>query len=385
MRDHYDFSKGRRNPYAKTPRIVDCDVHVRELPDELARHCDLPWRKALAAIAPAAAVTSRFGSVGDYIVPGLAQGSGDGSDPLWPGGQNRPLFEVDPAQCRRDLDGFGIESAVLFPDLLLKLAVQVDADYAMAVARAYNRWLIDRWLTVDGFYGALCIAPQDPEGSAAEIRELGGRHKMVCVFLPSAGVNPLYGHRMYHPIYQAAQELGLPVALHGLAMCHPTFPCQLEQFDEVGRHGFGHSLQMSANFYHLMCNGIPVRFPDLKVSFNEGGLAWVPWMMMRLNNEYLEWRGRLLPFFKERPNHYLRNFRFSTQPAEEPEHPRDYVKLLDLISTFTGNHDNVIYASDWPHHDFLHPDRLRRYPMPDEVRRQIMGANAAEFFGIPPR
>ena len=99
----------------------------------------------------------------------------------------------------------------------------------------------------------------------------------------------------------------------------------------------------------------------------------------------LEWRGRLLPFFKERPGHYLRNFRFSTQPAEEPEHPRDYVKLLDLISTFTGNHDNVIYASDWPHHDFLHPDRLRRYPMPDEVRRQIMGANAAEFFGIPPR
>lgn len=235
MRDHYDFSKGRRNPYAKPLRIVDCDVHVRELPDELARHCDLPWRKALEAIAPAAAVTSRFGSVGDYIVPGLAQGSGDGSDPLWPGGQNRPLFEVDPAQCRRDLDGFGIESAVLFPDLLLKLAVQVDADYAMAVARAYNRWLIDRWLTVDGFYGALCIAPQDPEGSAAEIRELGGRHKMVCVFLPSAGVNPLYGHRMYHPIYQAAHELGLPVALHGLAMCHPTFPCQLEQFDEVGR------------------------------------------------------------------------------------------------------------------------------------------------------
>ena len=159
---------------------------------------------------------------------------------------------------------------------------------------------------------------------------------MVCVYLPTAGVNPLYGHRTYHPIYQAAQELGLPVSLHGLAMCHPTFPCQLEQFDEVGRHGFGHALQMSVNFYHLMCNGIPVRFPDLKISFNEGGLAWVPWMMMRLNNEYLEWRGRLLPFYKERPSHYLRNFRFSTQPAEEPEHPRDYQKLLDLIATFSG-------------------------------------------------
>ena len=174
--------------------IVDCDVHVHELPQELARYCQMPWRKAVEAIAPAAAVTSRFGSVGDYVVPGLAQGTGDGSDPLWPGGQNRTMFVVDPAQCRLHLDRFNIESAVLFPDHLLKIAIQVNGDYAMAVARAYNRWLIDKWLKIDGFYGALCVAPQDPEGSAAEIRELGKKHKMACVFLPSAGVNPLYSN-----------------------------------------------------------------------------------------------------------------------------------------------------------------------------------------------
>jgi predicted TIM-barrel fold metal-dependent hydrolase len=156
----------------------------------------------------------------------------------------------------------------------------------------------------------------------------------------------------------------------------------MEQFDEVGRHAFGHSLQMSANFFHLMCNGVPLRFPELRVSFNEGGLAWVPWMMMRLNNEYLEWRGRLLPFFKNRPSHYLKTFRFATQPAEEPENPEDYVKILDLISTFTGTYDNVIFASDWPHHDFLHPGRILRYPMPEDVKRRLMGENGAEFFGI---
>ena len=168
-------------------RIVDCDVHVHELPEELAGHCEMPWRMAVEAIAPEAAITKRFGSVGDYVVPGLAQGAGDGSDPLWPGGQNRPMFVTSPSQCRQDLDAFGIESAILFPDHLLKLAIQVNGDYAMALARAYNRWLINKWLKTDGFYGALCIAPQDPEGSAEEIRELGKNHKMVCVYLPSAG------------------------------------------------------------------------------------------------------------------------------------------------------------------------------------------------------
>ena len=360
-------------------RIVDCDVHVRELPEELARFCEMPWRKAVEAIVPES-VTSRFGSVGDYVVPGLAQGVGDGSDPLWPGGQNRPLFVTSPEECRRDLDSLGIESAILFPDHLLKLAIQVNGDYAMALARAYNRWLIEKWLSnTTGFYGALCTAPQDPEGSAAEIRRLGKKDKMVCAYLPAAGVNPLYGNKKYYPIYEAAEEVGLPVALHGLAICYPAFPCQLEQFDEVGRHGFGHSLEMAVNFFHMMCNGIPVRFPELKVSFNEGGLAWVPWVMMRLNNEYFEWRGRLLPFFKERPSHYLKNFRFSTQPAEEPDKPGDYLKLMELIGSF----DNIIYASDWPHHDFDHPSRLLNYPMPQEVKRQIMGENAAEFFDIP--
>ncbi len=76
----------------KNMRIVDCDVHVHELPEELAEHCEMPWRKAVEAIAPGSAASSRFGSVGDYVVPGLAQGSGEGSDPLWPGGQNCPDF-----------------------------------------------------------------------------------------------------------------------------------------------------------------------------------------------------------------------------------------------------------------------------------------------------
>jgi predicted TIM-barrel fold metal-dependent hydrolase len=363
--------------------IVDCDVHIREVPHELAQYCEMPWRVAVEAIAPEASVGRQFGSLGDYIVPGLAEGAGDGSDPLWPGGQNRPMFVTSPTQLRRDLDGFGIKSAILFPDVLLRLAIQVNGDYAMALARAYNRWLINKWLPTEGFYGALCIAPQDPEGSAEEIRELGKTNKIVCVYLSCAGVNPLYGHKKYYPIYEAAQDLGIPVSLHGLAIIWPTFPNQLEQFDQIGRHGFGHSLQMAANFFHLMANGVPVRFPDLKISFNEGGLAWVPWMMMRLNSEYLEWRGRLLPFFKERPSHYLKNFRFSTQPAEEPENPADYQKVLDLISSFTGSYDNMIYASDWPHHDFLAPGRILKFPMPQGVQRKLMGENAADFFRIP--
>jgi predicted TIM-barrel fold metal-dependent hydrolase len=258
--------------------------------------------------------------------------------------------------------------------------MQVDADYAMALARAYNAWQFKKWLKTEGFYGAICTAPQDPESSADEIAKWASNGKMRCVYLPAAAVNPLYGNRKYDPIYEAAEGAGLPVVLHGLAVCHPVFPCQVEQFNEIGRHAFGHSLEMVANMVSMMSTGVLERFPDLKIGFMEGGIAWVPWIMMRLNNEYFEWKGRLLPFLKEPPSSYFRkNIFYATQPIEEPANPGDYMKILDLI----GGADNVLFASDWPHHDFDSPRKLLSYPLPLDVKRKIMGENAVRFFGLP--
>lgn len=32
--------------------IVDCDVHIHELPEELAEHTEMPWRKAVEMVRP---------------------------------------------------------------------------------------------------------------------------------------------------------------------------------------------------------------------------------------------------------------------------------------------------------------------------------------------
>ena len=49
---------------------------------------------------------------------------------------------------RQDLDDLGVDIGVLFPDHLLRHAALKQADYAVALARAYNRWLVEERLTL---------------------------------------------------------------------------------------------------------------------------------------------------------------------------------------------------------------------------------------------
>jgi uncharacterized protein len=354
----------------KSMQIIDSDVHIHENVEELSEFCELPWKKSLEI---AKNIPERY-----LDVPGLSPGAG-GYDPLWPETQNRPKISKSPAELRQDLDSLGIGMAVLFPDHLLKLALFPNPEYAMALARAYNEWITKKWMgRENGLYGAICVAPQDPQGSAEEIRKYGGKDHMVCAYLPAAGVPALYGDKRYDPVYEAAEKAGIPVALHSVSVVHPVFPFQLEGFpNEIGRHAIAHPIAMAANAIHMISTGVQVRYPKLKILYAEGAISWVPWTMMRLDREYFELR-RQVPFLKERPSHYLKMAYFGTQPIEEPERSSDYMRLLELI----GNFDSVVFASDWPHHDFDHPRKILSYPLPEEVKQKIMNENARRLFNI---
>jgi predicted TIM-barrel fold metal-dependent hydrolase len=132
-----------------------------------------------------------------------------------------------------------------------------------------------------------------------------------------------------------------------------------------------------ANIVHMITTGVPVRYPDLRVAVTEAGISWVPFLMNRLDKEYLE-RRREVPFLEERPSHYLKKMYFATQPVEEPENLGDLVKFMELYD----GEDNTIFASDWPHHDFDHPMKVHQVPFTNEVRRKVFGENAMRLFNI---
>jgi predicted TIM-barrel fold metal-dependent hydrolase len=349
--------------------VVDCDVHIHESPKALIPYCEMPWRVALETIQD---VPERYND--SFLSPG------GGFEAVFPTGHETTRKVTEPEQMRADLDAIGVNIGVLFPDQFLVLPLLTQPEYAGALARAYNLWILDRWVSPQrGLLGTLIAWPQDPVAAAVEIRLHAGNPGIIGVYLPCAGVDPLWGHRRYDPIFQAAQETDLPVLLHSVGLTHPVFPFNNQGFDtEMARHAISHPFSIIANLVHMVTTGVPVRFPGLRIATFEAGISWIPFVMQRLDKEYVEKR-RQVPFLTERPSHYLKtHVWYATQPIEEPE---DMAEVADMIRLYHGE-DNTLFASDWPHHDFDHPSKLFQVPLSADVRRKVFGENALRLFKI---
>ena len=63
----------------------------------------------------------------------------------------------------------------------------------------------------------------------------------------------------------------------------------------------------------------------------EGGFAWVPALRWRLDKHWERFKSEV-PHLKRAPSEYVReHFRFTTQPIDEPENPRDMRDVIDWV------------------------------------------------------
>lgn len=365
-------ARPQRRPTLDDVFVIDADVHAHETPEALLPYTDPEWREAVGNVAK---VPHRylnrpaFCPTPPYTLPGQAL----------PSARNKAREEIvwDAAQMRRELDALAIDVGILFPDNFLKISAIPNGAYAAALARAYNRWIADAWVRdANDLYGVVMAVQQDPDDAVREIERYADHPRFVGVYLPTCQSYPLWGHRKFWKVLAASEEAGLPVMLHSVSGNSWVFPFNTSQMGTIAVHTASHVFAMMANLMSFMENGIPVRFPRLRICFTEAGLTWVPFLRMRLDKEYQENR-RTWPYYEDRPSAYIKKMWFATQPVEEPENRQD---LVDLIRIYDGE-DTTVFASDWPHHDFDHPRSVFDLPVSPEYKRKLMGENALRLFG----
>lgn len=285
----------------------------------------------------------------------------------------------DPDLLRRQLlDAYGVDYAIL-TGTFYNIHFLPNPDFAPVLARAINDWMIDHWLSGDRrLKGSLTITLQDPAAAVAEIDRVGD-HPNVVQVLVAAGSRLPYGNRAYHPIWEACERHGLAVGVHfggiGNATGHAPTSVGWPSFYIEWHTDMSQAFQ--AHMVSLICEGVFEKYPSLRFVFIEGGIAWVPHVMWRLDKN---WKGlrHEVPWVKRLPSEYVReNFRFTTQPIEEPENPEHLLQILDMMDGAR----TVMFASDYPHWDF--DDPVQALPrLPDRLRQRIMADSAAELYGL---
>jgi hypothetical protein len=288
----------------------------------------------------------------------------------------------DPDGKRAFMDEFGLDYSVFTPDIMLA-TINHDGT-AVALASAYNDWLLDRWLGADDrFYATVAVANQVPERAAEEVHRVADEEGVVGVQLPGAGMVPPAGHWSYDPIYEAASEHDLPVVMHSHdVQAAVTFPVQrrwAETFTES--HAFAFPAEFMWHLISMICNGVPERFPDLEFVLQEPGFEWVPWMMWRLDDHYLQ-NSEDLPGLTKLPSEYIRDqFHVTTQPLGHTDSGKHLAWMMEMA----GGADTLLFSTDHPHPDFDPPEELFapvRARLEEDELRGVMGETAADVFGI---
>ncbi|OLB99963.1 MAG: hypothetical protein AUH30_03835 [Candidatus Rokubacteria bacterium 13_1_40CM_68_15] len=333
--------------------IVDADGHVTETQDQIMKYLDEPYRRR-----PSAAL----------FYP-------------WDGWDRRMLgtlgdWASDAETWLRALDKGGVDQTVLYPTLGLFLSFLRDRQWAVALCRAYNTCLHEHFVKVSPRLQVVALLPvQDPDAAAVElqraVRELG----LVGAMLAADGQHVL-GDSRFHGIYEEAQRLNVMLGIHASGS-HlggagvDLFPSFIQT--HTCSHAFGQMRQLTS----MIFDGVPERFPRLRLAFLEAGCGWAPYWMERMDDEYAK-RGSEAPALKKKPSDYVRSgtVYFSCEADEW---------LLPQALKLVGE-SQIVYASDFPHWDHSYPGSLdeikNRGDLSDGQRQKILGDNARRLYAL---
>jgi predicted TIM-barrel fold metal-dependent hydrolase len=368
--------------------VVDADGHVCEPPDL--------WTRGLPSHLQDRGIRLRWNEatgfdeclVDDQLATdrGLV-GLGNAGESFDNFGQGRHYEDLNPAgfdaaERVKVLDSEGIDLAVIYPGLGLKLGGIQDPELAVACCRVYNDWLAE-WTGAapDRLRGVGALPMQDPDAAAAEahrIRDLG----LVGGFArPNPYLDRPFHHKAYTPVWEALEETGLPLALHPAGLADmPGASRGLMACMAPGTH---HALillfDQQMTLSNLTYGGVLERHPNLQVIVLECGGGWIAHWMDRLG-EFEESYGWTTAGMSLTPEEYFRRQCWiSFDPGE---------RTAGVLGPLAGA-DRFIWASDFPHSDAKYPGvveelRERNGDLDAETRAGLYGANALTMYGIEP-
>jgi|Marorgknorr_s2lv_3_1036020.scaffolds.fasta_scaffold00026_32 predicted TIM-barrel fold metal-dependent hydrolase len=284
----------------------------------------------------------------------------------------------------RDLALDGVDAEILFPNKGLTIWATPDAEFSLAMCRAYNEWA---WETFSDFNDVLapmaCVAPASIEGTIAEIER--------CAKLGFKGVSfpckPVWGapdHTQlnynlpeFDDLWACVQAVELPITFHVSTGRDPrTSRGNGGAIINYAVHSLAPTMEPIAN---LCASGVLDKFPNIIFGSVEAGIGWVAWALSAMDEAYRKHHMFVRPKLSRLPSEFFQTNGFATFQED---------KTGLSTARENGLTDNFLWANDFPHHEGTWPHSAAAIErtmgnLDDSERARILGLNAARIFKLP--
>ena len=352
--------------------VVDCDGHLVESIPEMTEFMSPHLRQSV--LNSGRQREGAFPSLDGFHGPRI-RGAEE------PEGEERPY--VTASSHRKGsaedyvafLEKAGVDEAVIFTSEGLSVGFIQNAEYAVAICRAYNDYVFDRYARVSKKLYPMALIPfQDPAQAKLELRRAVKDLGFPGAMIPSSGLPLHIGHEYYLPIYEEAANLDCVLGVHGGSVAGIGMDTFTARRSISGTH---HSIGLLLGLTAMIGHGVMERFPKLRVGFFEGGCAWLVLLLDRM----------------ERHERVTGRIRVGTL-TECLENGRVLVgcegndgSLVHLVER-VGAHV-FSWASDYPHEVDLEAAKQMIQDTVDDNRLSpadktaLLGSNARRFFKLP--
>ena len=285
----------------------------------------------------------------------------------------------DPHLRAKDMDRDGVDAEVIF-GVLGTASKMDDLPAANEVLRIYNDWLVDFCSHYpDRHIGLGCIPYGDIDAAVAEVHRCAKMGLKGVEVSCSWDMEPMW-HPLWEPLWQAVNEVQLPLHFH-------TFPTTAPRAREMTSGQVRRAAMFTGvsafqmGLIHILAAmmgaGVFERYPNLRVSFGESGIGWIPYALDRMDFEF---EDRFRDLMKLKPSEY-----WQRQCKATFQYDVIGPKLLGVNNLMTV--DSLMWGSDYPHTDGIWPESTKYIEeqfvgLSREDINKITCENAAKFYNL---
>lgn len=285
---------------------------------------------------------------------------------------------LDPVARVEEQDVDGINGEVLYPTALFSVHSNLeDLEIKKATLANYNDWLQNYCNQAKGRLFPLSVIQLDDMQAGLAEMERTVKAGAVGVCVPCTAPPELpYSDPYYEPLWSAAEEMGVPLAMHIFTGSTPN-----HGLPDWGRQNYTLAfVGMARTIIDIIWGGVCEKHPNLMFVPTEFETGWIAHLLQRFNWGWHR-QGGLRVFGESmsmKPSEYWqRNFRVTFEDDEVGIRTRDIIGV-----------DSLMWGNDYPHGDSVWPDSqniLNRIfdGVPAEERYKITVANVCKLYNLP--